>query len=89
MGITYRTDTERADRAAPTTKPDDTTAIITEVAAVTTDARDTLDLIDRLTGRNRDTTQLRDILRSHLDKLAALTNGPSLMRPTPTGTPNE
>lgn len=83
-GIQYKSDAERAERAAPTVKPDDTAAVISEVAAVTADALATLSVIDDLTKRSRDTTAFRGILRGDLAKIQALTNGPSLMRPTPT-----
>ncbi len=89
MGIQYKSDSERADRATPTVKPDDNAAVIAEVAAVTADALATLSVIDDLTKRGRDTTAFRGILRDDLARLQALTNGPSLMRPTPTGTTNE
>lgn len=42
MGIQYKSDSERGDRATPTVKPDDNAAVIAEVAAVTADVlRDT------------------------------------------------
>lgn len=89
MGIQYKSDAERADRATPTVKPDDTAAVIAEVAAVTADALATLSVIDDLTKRGRDTTAFRGILHDDLARLQALTNGPSLMRPTPTVANNE
>lgn len=84
MGIQYKADEARAERATPTAKPDDSTAVIAEVSAVTTDAAATLAVIDDLTKRGRDTLAFRNILRNQLDQLKALTDGPSLMRPTPT-----